>query len=81
MILICAAMAFLLFALGVVAFPAALLALLPGGAAELSLVALALHVEVAAVVLHQVLRIFLIHMLAAGVFRSVAGRNPVGPSG
>lgn len=50
-------------------FPTILLSLAPGGTAEMSLIALALHTEVTAVVAHQVLRVLLIHSSASTVFK------------
>ena len=49
--------------------PAVLLAFAPGGLAEMSLIALALGVDVAYVATHHVVRIFFIVALAPLVFR------------
>lgn len=57
--------------LSIIDFPTLLLALAPGGVAEMSLIALALHIEVIAVVSHQILRILTVNSLAVIVFRSV----------
>lgn len=46
-----------------------ILALAPGGSIEMALVAFAVGAEVTAVVLHQVLRVLLVHGGAAAVFR------------
>jgi len=55
--------------LGGASAPAVLLAFAPGGLAEMSLIALALGVDVAYVATHHVVRIFLIVALAPLVFR------------
>lgn len=55
--------------LGGTSAPAVLLAFAPGGLAEMSLIALALGVDVAYVATHHVVRIFLIVALAPVVFR------------
>ena len=55
--------------LGGVSAPAVLLAFAPGGLAEMSLIALALGVDVAYVATHHVVRIFLIVALAPLVFK------------
>ncbi len=49
--------------------PALLLSFSPGGVAEMSLVALALHVDTAMVAAHHLFRIFFVVMLAPAVFR------------
>ena len=59
-----------------IGFPATFLALAPGGTAEMSLVALAIHAEVAVVVLHQLLRVVLIHTCAPILFRRLSKRSP-----
>lgn len=52
-------------------FPALLLSLAPGGLAEMSLLALAMHIEVIAVVSHQFMRILLVNGLAVFAFRAL----------
>lgn len=49
--------------------PALLLSFSPGGVAEMSLVALALHVDTAMVAAHHLFRIFFVVLLAPAVFR------------
>ena len=49
--------------------PALLLSFSPGGVAEMSLVALALHVDTAMVAAHHLFRIFFVVVLAPAVFR------------
>lgn len=58
-------------------FATIFLALAPGGTVEMSLVALAIHAEVALVVFHQLARIILIHAFAPSVFRKFV-RGPAG---
>jgi len=52
-------------------FPTLMLSLAPGGIAEMSLIAFALHAEVAAVVTHQILRVLMVHGLATTVFKII----------
>jgi uncharacterized protein len=54
------------------------LALAPGGTAELSLVALAIHADVAIVVTHQVIRIIMIYTCVMQVFRRLVQPSPDG---
>ncbi|MSP68345.1 MAG: AbrB family transcriptional regulator [Alphaproteobacteria bacterium] len=58
-------------------FEAILLAMAPGGMAEMSLVSLALHVDPAFVTTHHVFRIILIVMVAPYVFRRLPGRGRI----
>jgi uncharacterized protein len=53
-------------------FPTLLLSLSPGGLAEMSLIALALHIEVIAVVSHQFMRILIVNGFAVIVFRTIS---------
>lgn len=57
----------------------AFLAFAPGGLAEMSLIALALGIDVAYVSTHHVVRIFLIVTLAPAAFRLLARRKPPAP--
>lgn len=71
-----------LFALGVsrlsgYGFVPLMLAYSPGGLAEMSLVALALNIEVAFVAAHHIIRIFLV-MISAGPFFGLMDRGPAG---
>jgi hypothetical protein len=52
-------------------FQALLLALAPGGVAEMSLTALALHVDVAFVSTHHIVRIVMVVLLAPTLFRRI----------
>ncbi len=51
------------------------LALAPGGTAEMSLVALALHAEIALVTSNQLVRILLINFGATGIFKMMRRAN------
>lgn len=62
-------------------FSTLMLALAPGGIAEMSLIAFALHAEVAAVVTHQVLRVLMVHGLATTVFKLVRRSSQAEHSG
>lgn len=53
-----------------------LLPLVPGGAVEMSLIALALHAEVALVTSSQLVRIFMINLGATAAFRLLQRRKP-----
>lgn len=55
--------------------PTMILAVAPGGAAEMSFVALALGAEVPSIVAHQLLRVVLIHGLAVWAFNLVRQRG------
>lgn len=55
-----------------IGYPAAFLSLAPGGTAELSLVAMAIHTEVAVVVTHQMIRIILIYTCVRQVYRWIS---------
>ena len=59
--------------------PGVLLAFSPGGLAEMSLIALALGIDVAYVSTHHVIRIFIVIALAPAVFRLLRRRKPPGP--
>ena len=50
-------------------FSAALLAFAPGGLAEMSLIALSMHVDAAYVSSHHIVRIFIIVLIAPALFR------------
>lgn len=60
-------------------FPALLLALAPGGVAEMSLTALALHVDVAFVSTHHIVRIAMVVLLAPTLFRRIWQRYTQAP--
>lgn len=53
-----------------------ILAYSPGGLAEMSLIALALHTEVAFVAAHHIIRVFLVMVGAGPLFGLIAGREP-----
>lgn len=53
-----------------------ILAYSPGGLAEMSLVALALHIEVPFVIFHHVVRVLLVVAVATGLFRLLPGWRP-----
>ena len=57
------------------------LAYSPGGLAEMSLIALALHAEVAFVTAHHIIRILLVMVLAAPVYRALGPSGQAGPAG
>lgn len=71
MLLCTAAVALVTVQLSTIAFPTLILALAPGGIAEMSLIALALNIEVMAVASHHILRVFTVNSLAVVVFRSI----------
>lgn len=75
MLVIAAMMAFLASAFTDTDYAVILLALAPGGTAELSIVALAIHMEVAIVVTHQMFRIIMIYTCVTRAF-SWIGRTP-----
>lgn len=52
-----------------------ILAYSPGGLAEMSLIALALHTEVAFVAAHHIIRVFLVMISAGPLFGLIAGRR------
>lgn len=60
-------------------FPGVLLAFSPGGLAEMSLIALALGIDVAYVSTHHVVRIFIVVTLAPAVFRLLRRNKPPAP--
>lgn len=60
-------------------FPGVLLAFAPGGLAEMSLIALALGIDVAYVSTHHVVRIFIVVTLAPAAFRLLRRNKPPGP--
>ena len=71
------------FALAPVAeasFPGLVLALAPGGLAEMSLIALALGIDSAFVSTHHIFRIVLLVIVAPAVFRKAAKRLTPAPS-
>ncbi|TAN56907.1 MAG: AbrB family transcriptional regulator [Magnetospirillum sp.] len=77
MLAVSAAAAGLLAVLSDLPFPALLLAFVPGGIAEMCLVALALGQDVAFVSTHHVVRVVLVIMLAPLAFRWLSGwRSP-----
>ena len=51
----------------------------PGGLAEMSLIALALKIEVAFVAAMHVIRVFLVMVLAGRIFSLIGNRPPDGP--
>lgn len=53
-----------------------ILAYSPGGLAEMSLIALALHTEVAFVAAHHIIRVFLVMVCAGPLFGRIVGRRP-----
>lgn len=53
------------------------LAYSPGGLAEMSLIALALQIEVAFVAAHHIIRVFLVMVGAGPLFGLISGRKPV----
>ena len=53
-----------------------ILAYSPGGLAEMSLIALALHTEVAFVAAHHIIRVFLVMIGAGPLFGFVVGKKP-----
>ena len=55
-----------------------ILAYSPGGLAEMSLIALALHMEVAFVAAHHIIRVFLVMISAGPLFGLLIGRNKPG---
>lgn len=69
MIGICILVSALAGSVSEIGFSTLMLSLAPGGIAEMSLIAFALHAEVAAVVTHQVLRVLMVHGLATTVFK------------
>lgn len=79
LLLISAAFAVLLTRLVAIPMPGVLLAFSPGGLAEMSLIALALGIDVAYVSTHHVVRIFIVVTLAPAVFRLLRGRTPPAP--
>ena len=56
-----------------------LLAYSPGGLAEMSLIALALHAEVAFVTAHHIIRVLLVMLLAAPIFNALGKFDLSGP--
>lgn len=76
------AVLFTLIAAQVVDLPvqALLLSFSPGGVAEMSLVALALHVDTAMVAAHHLFRIFFVVMVAPAAFRLWARLSPLPPT-
>jgi hypothetical protein len=69
---ICFVVALITTQLSPIDFPTLLLSLSPGGLAEMSLIALALHIEVIAVVSHQFMRILIVNGFAVIVFRTIS---------
>lgn len=57
-----------------------ILAYSPGGLAEMSLIALALHMEVAFVAAHHIIRVFLVMISAGPLFGLLIGRKKPGPA-
>lgn len=57
-----------------------ILAYSPGGLAEMSLIALALHMEVAFVAAHHIIRVFLVMISAGPLFGLLIGRKKPGPN-
>lgn len=74
-----AVFAFLLAPAVGVPLPGVLLAFSPGGLAEMSLIALALGIDVAYVSTHHVVRIFIVVTLAPLLFRVLHRKNPPAP--
>ena len=72
--------AFLLAPAVGVPLPGVLLAFSPGGLAEMSLIALALGIDVAYVSTHHVVRIFIVVTLAPLLFRVLHRKTPLPPS-
>jgi membrane AbrB-like protein len=75
MLVLDVAAALILHHLTGVGMPALVLAYSPGGFAEMSLVALALHIDTAFVATHQIARILMVVMLAPLAFRLVGRRR------
>ena len=75
MLALTALFAFAVEAIAGTPFPVAVLAFSPGGLAEMSLVGLALGVDVAFIATHHVARIFLVILLAPAVIKLWKWRN------
>ncbi|HYC03815.1 MAG TPA: AbrB family transcriptional regulator [Azospirillaceae bacterium] len=73
------ALAWALHAVTGLPLPALILAYAPGGLAEMSLVALALHIDPAFVATHHIVRIMLVILLAPAAFRLLRRRWPGRP--
>lgn len=69
----------LIASISVLDFPSVVLAFSPGGLAEMSLIALALGIDVAYVATHHVVRIMLITLGAPLFFKAVGHRPPTPP--
>ncbi|ODT81233.1 MAG: hypothetical protein ABS76_12350 [Pelagibacterium sp. SCN 64-44] len=77
--IVCALIAWPTAALSSVDLPIVILALAPGGMSEMSLIALALHAEVAVVSANQMLRMLCAHLFASTIFRRLVPRAANNP--